>query len=175
MRHISFVACLVFAVPAFAADTPLTGDNTKIEFTGTKKDGKHDGGFKTVTGTASYDGSDFATLKVKVDITTDSLFADDPKLTTHLKGPDFFDVKTFPKATFTSKKVEKKGDGYVINGTLTLHGKTKAISIPVTPDSSGGLKFAGEFKLNRQDFGIVYGKGMIDDDVTVKVSVDAKK
>ena len=46
---------LVLAVNVSLADTTfsLTGKNTKIEFVGTKTDGKHDGGFKTVTGSAT--------------------------------------------------------------------------------------------------------------------------
>ena len=50
-----FLALLAFALPALAADAkfPLTGENTKIEFVGTKADGKHEGGFKTVTGNAT--------------------------------------------------------------------------------------------------------------------------
>lgn len=47
-RFLSAVAAALIAVsPAFAADKfKLDGENTKIEFTGTKKDGKHTGGFR---------------------------------------------------------------------------------------------------------------------------------
>ena len=45
----------LLALPTLAAETKykLDGENTKVEFTGTKKGGKHDGGFKKVSGTAS--------------------------------------------------------------------------------------------------------------------------
>ena len=49
--------------PAFA----LSGDNTKIEFLGTKPGGKHAGGFKKLTGTASVKGADPTTLKIAID------------------------------------------------------------------------------------------------------------
>jgi hypothetical protein len=32
----------------------LTGDNTTITFVGTKPNGKHDGGFNALTGTATF-------------------------------------------------------------------------------------------------------------------------
>src|SRR5260221_54928 len=98
----------LFGLTAVAAEQKfaLTGDNTKVTFTGTKKGGKHEGGFKKLTGTASMDG-DLSTLKIEAEIDTDSLYSDNEKLTAHLKNPDFFGVKDNPKATFKTTKVEK--------------------------------------------------------------------
>src|SRR5262245_27500097 len=123
-------AALVLALPAVAADTTvkLTGENTKVTWVGTKPGGKHDGGFKTLTGTATVSGDDLT--KVEVEIDTDSLYADVAKLTLHLKSPDFFGVKNNPKAKFVSTKVEKADKGVSITGDLTLNGKTKSITFP---------------------------------------------
>ena len=46
---IAAMVTVALSVSAHAADGSyaLTGENTKVEFTGTKKDGKHEGGFKT--------------------------------------------------------------------------------------------------------------------------------
>src|SRR5437762_1930324 len=101
----------VTATLANAADYPLTDKNTTIAFVGAKAEGTHSGGFKTVTGTASAD-NDPSSLKVAIDIDMNSLFSDNPKLTTHLKSPDFFAVKSNPTAKFVSTKVEKSGDAY---------------------------------------------------------------
>lgn len=89
---------LGFTVPAFAADTTfaLTGDNTKIEFVGTKPGGKHEGGFKKLVGTATV--TDGVLSKIDIAIECDSLYSDDEKLTSHLKAPDFFDVKNHTKS-----------------------------------------------------------------------------
>ena len=166
----------LLALPTLAAETKykLDGENTKVEFTGTKKGGKHDGGFKKVTGTASTDGG--ALTKIEVEIDTDSLYSDNEKLTGHLKNPDFFGVKDNPKASFKTTKVEKTATGYTVTGDLTLLGKTKAVTFPATvTEADGKLTVKSEFKINRTDWGMVYGKGMIDDDVALKVSVTAKK
>src|SRR5947208_2670860 len=100
MRVLSLSLVLAFGGFAAAADKTfkLTGDNTKIEWTGTKPGGKHTGGFKTLTGTASV--GDKIALDVEIDCT--SLTSDNEQLTGHLKSPDFFDVKNEPKATFKS-------------------------------------------------------------------------
>ncbi|MBY0456893.1 MAG: YceI family protein, partial [Gemmataceae bacterium] len=97
------------ALTANAADTKyaLTGDNTTVTFVGKKPDGKHTGGFKKLTGTATVPDGDLTKMTVEVTIETDSLYSDDEKLTGHLKNADFFDVKNHPKATFKSTKVEK--------------------------------------------------------------------
>ena len=167
-------AALVLALPALAADkVSLTGDNTKITFVGTKPGGKHDGGFKTLTGSATVDGDTLTALEVEID--TESLYADDAKLTAHLKSPDFFSVKANPKAKFVSKKVEKTDKGYSVTGDLTLNGKTKEISFPVSVARAGGaLKIESTFTIDKRDFGMTYGGGKINDEVAIKAVVEAK-
>jgi polyisoprenoid-binding protein YceI len=154
----------------------LDGKNTKIEFVGTKPGGKHDGGFQAVTGSASATGTDPTTLKFEVEIDTTSLYTDTPKLTTHLKSPDFFNVKTHPKAKFASSKVEKAGDGYTVTGALTLLGKSKTISFPAKISvAEGGLTIVSQFDINRQDYGMSFGTGKVNDEVKIKVAVKAAK
>ncbi len=169
---------VLIAVPVLAADTKytLTGDNTTVTFVGAKKNGKHEGGFKKLSGTATVTDNDPGTLKIEATIETDSLYSDDAKLTAHLKSPDFFGVKDNPKATFKTTKVEKTEKGYTITGELTMLGKTKPVTMPATVAVSGGtLTLTSEFKINRTDWGMTYGKGMIEDDVSLKVTVKAKQ
>jgi polyisoprenoid-binding protein YceI len=167
---------LLFASSSKAADKyALDGENTKVEFVGAKPDGKHTGGFKKVTGTATIDG-EITTLKLEVEIDMDSLYSDDTKLTGHLKSPDFFGVKANPKSTFVSSKVEKSDAGYTITGDLTMNGKKNSVSFPAKIEAKdGALTINSEFKLDRTKFGMTYGKGKIDDEATVTVKVTAKK
>ena len=167
---------LASSASAAAADAtfPLDAANTKITWVGSKPDGKHSGGFEKLTGTAAV-GADPTTLKLDVTIATESITSDDAKLTAHLKAPDFFDVKRFPKATFKSTKIEKTAAGYMVTGDLTLLGKTKSVSFPATASVSGGaLKLDGAFDIDRTAFGMNYGKGKIDDKVALTVAVNAK-
>ena len=94
MRTLSGALILALSTAvAVAADGKytLTGDNTRVEFTGAKKEGKHDGGFKKLAGTATLTGTDPASAKIQVTIDTESLYSDNEKLTAHLKAPDFFE------------------------------------------------------------------------------------
>ena len=167
----------LFGLSAAAAEQKfaLDGDNTKVTFTGTKKGGKHDGGFKKLTGTASITDGDLSTLKLEAEIDTDSLYSDTEKLTAHLKNPDFFGVKDNPKATFKTTKVEKTEKGYTITGDLTLLGKTKPVTIPAAVAvKEHVLTLTSEFKINRSDWGMTFGKGMVDDAVSLKLAITAK-
>ena len=171
---VAAAAAVAFSIPAVADDVKLTGNNTKITWVGTKgAAGKHEGGFKTLTGTATISGD--ALTAVKVEIDTDSLYSDNPQLTMHLKSPDFFGVKNNPKARFESTKVEKSDKGYTITGNLTLNGKTKEVAIPAEVSHAGGtLKISGAVTIDKRDFGMTYGGGKIDDPVAIKVAVEAK-
>src|SRR5687768_5616898 len=166
-------AAVILAAPALAEEVKLTGENTKITFVGTKPGGKHEGGFKTLTGSATVSGDTLTRIEVEIDM--DSIYSDDAKLTAHLKSPDFFSVKTNPKAKFVSTKVEKTDSGTTITGDLTLNGKTKSISFPATTSNTGGtLKIDSSFTIDKRDFGMTYGGGKIDDQVAIKVAVAAK-
>ena len=137
----------------------------------------HEGGFNAFTGTASINGDDKTTLRLDVDIDVNTIYTDAAGLTKHLKTPDFFDVKTNPKALFTSTKVEKDGDKHKISGKLTMHGLTNEVSFPAKVGYENGTLTiqSDKFKINRFDWKINYGKGNIIDDVTLEVSINQKR
>ncbi len=152
---------------------------SEINFVGSKVTGSHQGGFKAFTG--------YFTVKDGVPVGTDhkvvidmkSTLADDAKLTSHLKSPDFFDVDKFPQSTFDVTSIAKNsGAAYTVSGNFTLHGQTKNISFPATVSQSGDMvKIDAKFDINRKDFGIVYaGKAddLIRDEVVIELKLQAK-
>jgi polyisoprenoid-binding protein YceI len=174
-RTIAICSLVLAPVLASAADFPLSDKNTTIKFVGAKPKGKHEGGFKKLTGTASVQNNDLTTLKITLEIDMTSLYTDTEKLTGHLKTNDFFGVKSNPKSKFATTKVEKAGDEYKITGDLTMVGETKSITFPATVAvTADGLTLSSTFTIDRTQWGMKYGKGMIDDDVKLTVSVKAK-
>ncbi len=183
-------ATVAEAVSAPSPGTTATGgtvyqfsqDGSKIEFVGAKVTRKHDGSFKTFSGKIqSPDGKpENSAIIAEIDIA--SLTVDEPKLTNHLKTPDFFDAAKFPKATFVSVSVKPGGENgatHTITGNLSLHGVMKSISFPakvqISPDTANA---EAEFAINRKDFGIVYPgmpDDLIKDEVLIKLSIHAKK
>jgi polyisoprenoid-binding protein YceI len=149
---------------------PLKADS-KIEWVGAKVTKDHPGGFERLSGHATL--KDGALAGATVEIALDSLYSDHPKLTKHLKDADFFDVATYPSATFTVTEVAAgEGDKSTVKGTLDLHGVKKEISFPATVTvSDGSATVSAEFTLMRKDFGMAYpGKpdDLIRDEVLVK-------
>ena len=115
-------------------------------------------------------------LKIEVAIDMDSLYSDDPKLTGHLKSPDFFGVKANPTSKFVTTKIESAGGGFDVTGDLTLNGTVKTVSFPAKITlTENNITFNAEFRINRHEIGITFGKGQIDDDVAIRVAIDAKK
>lgn len=154
----------------------ITPTTSKIEWVGTKVGGKHVGGFKEFSGKLEPATGDVTASTIRVDIKTASIYSDVGKLTQHLKSPDFFGVDTYPKATFESTKIEAAPEGsntHKITGKLTMHGQEKEITFPAKITETGDkVKLTSTFKINREDFGMTYGKGKVHDDVTIKLTVD---
>lgn len=167
------------APDAKTASLAITPENSKIEFTGSKVTGHNDGGFKKFNGTITVVNEKVEGSKVVVDIETDSLFADQEKLSEHLKSPDFFDVGKFPKANFTSTSftpdASKGADNYTVSGDLDLHGQKKSITFPATIKiGTDDVTVNAEFSINRKDFGIIYQNvtnDLIRDDVVIRLNL----
>lgn len=164
------------AVPATGGTAALTPQNTKIQFVcahvGAKPDPRK-GGFGKFNGKAVVDGK--ALKSVSLEIDTASLFTEFDMLTTHLKSPDFFEVRRFPTARFESTKIESGAGGSQITGKLTLHGVTKEVSFPAKVEvTDAGVKLTSEFTINRLEFGINYDPKKVEDKVSLTVVVGEK-
>jgi polyisoprenoid-binding protein YceI len=182
----STVATATNSVPALTAaavSLAITPDNSKIEFTGSKVTGSHEGGFTQFGGSIDLVNDKPEESKVNIDIETASIYANVDQLTNHLKTPDFFDVEKFPKATFNSTKIvhdaSGSADAYTVTGNFDLHGVKKAITFPATIQvSQDDVTVKSEFTINRKDFGIMYaGKAddLVRDGVVIRLDIKAPK
>jgi polyisoprenoid-binding protein YceI len=174
------------AQPAPAAkgeSLPVTAENSKVLFTGSKVTGKHEGGFNRFTGSIDLVNEKPEESTVRVDIETASVFTDADGLTKHLQTGDFFEVEKFPKASFTSTKIvpdaAKGANNFTVTGDLELRGVKKSVTFPATiVVSPSDVSVDSEFAINRKDFGIVYaGKAddLIRDDVVIKLDLTSTR
>ena len=162
---------------------PITAENSKVEFSGSKVTGEHKGGFKNFTGNIDLVNGKPEESQVSFEIQVNSVFTDADGLTKHLQTGDFFDAEKFPQASFKSTKIaadSAKGAGnYTVTGDLTLRGVTKTVTIPakITVDADK-VGVGSEFVINRKDFGIVYaGKAddLIRDDVVIRLNLNPQR
>lgn len=163
-------------VPVRSGAADLDPATTRITFVGLHEGEEPNprlGGFGKFIGRAEV-GATGKLEAITLDIDTASLWTEIPRLTAHLKGPDFFSVREHPAATFRSTSITSAGEPgrYTVQGDLTLLGVTKGLKIPVTANiNEQGLTLASQFAFDRREFGMDYGQGQIKNEVTVEVRV----
>ncbi|GAB5904393.1 hypothetical protein BKG83_07305 [Mycobacteroides chelonae] len=98
----------------------------------------------------------------------------------HLRSADFFDTDNHPTATYRSTSVRADGDDYIVDGELTLHGVTQPVSLNLSlegvgPGAQGGAVagFEASTEINRGDFGVTGGAGLVGEKVTLTFNIEA--
>jgi len=131
---------------------------------------KVDGRFTDYDGALWFDPDQPQTAAVRVSILAKSIDTDLEMRDDDLRSAQFFDVEKYPRITFTSSRVERRGDTWLVTGPLTMHGVTREVTLPMRrigdklPDPWGNLRaaFEGSLTLRRADFGIA-GNGRFSD------------
>ncbi len=136
------------------------------------------GSFRGLEGKLEFDPQNLSSSSFVAGIDVNSVNTGIKMRDNHLRSSDYFDVTDFPKIKFVSTKVtasDKEGT-YLVFGKLTIKNTTKDISFPFTTSSeSNGIRFKGEIKLNRRDYGVGGYNISLSDKLTVFLSVFAKK
>ena len=100
------------------------------------------------------------------------------QLITHLKSADFFNVVSFPDATFTSTKITKLvNDKFDFNivGNIKIKGVAKPIEVKghIVEDHGKKMIETDVFYLNGVDFGFIQpGKGYKDVELRLQLYID---
>ena len=117
-----------------------------------------------------------------VSIEVDSLETDSVLIETMLKGESFFNAEEFPEIIFVSTGVEWINDKKaVLKGDLTMHGITKAVAFYLdmkkakTAQGEEILTVKATTSIQRSEFGMHTLSPMVDDRVSLCMSIDAYK
>ena len=130
----------------------------------------HQGYIKPLTGTLAFDANGsiaggYFELDMNTITSTDRKdTSSDNGLVSHLKDPDFFDVKKYPKGTFQlTKAIKVSGDSsYYITGQLTLRSITQEINFPATIVRNGeDIVATASLTIDRTKWGITYQSGSV--------------
>jgi polyisoprenoid-binding protein YceI len=145
--------------------------------------------FHDFSGTIQFDEKDVTKSSINGAIKVSTVDTNNENRDNDLRTSDgLFEAAKFPEITFQSKKIVKKGDGYVCTGTLTIHGVPKDIDLVATvsgpiKDLGGNSRIGVEATgtINRQDFGLTWshaieGVGLIaSDEVTITINAEGVK
>lgn len=110
---------------------------------------------------------------------------DVPKVQAAMVGPDCLDVRRFPEIRFVSRTIAAKdsargGLEVTVRGTLTLHGVSREVTVPVhVTIGSNLLSATGTMALKQTDFGIkpiaVAGVVKVQDEVRIELTLVARR
>jgi polyisoprenoid-binding protein YceI len=185
-RALLIPAVLTLALPAFSQDVyKIDAVHSQIGFRIRHVVAKVSGRFAKFDGTVKVDPEDITKSSVEVNIDATSISTDNEARDKHLQSPDFFDTGKFPAITFKSTSVKEPAKGKLeVTGNLTIKGVTKQVTIPITnAGTHEGMKpgtvlagfIDGALKINRNDFNIKYGPGILGDDVDITLDIEAGK
>ncbi|WP_329250065.1 YceI family protein [Actinoallomurus sp. NBC_01490] len=106
--------------------------------------------------------------EVTADIDMSSVDTANPQRDEHLRGADFFEVDKYPTMSYRSTAIRPDGDGFLVEGELTLKGVTLPVPLkleingfgpdPFAADPAVGARagFTATAEIDRTDFGISY-------------------
>lgn len=134
-------------------------------------------------GTIVYDKDAPANSKINVTVKVSTIDSFVAKLNEEFLGTEWFNVDSYPAASFVSTNVEKTGDKTLkVTGDLTIKGVTKPVTMDVTLNGEGqhpmtqkqAVGFDAMTTIKRSDFGIDKYVPHVSDDVTLHITTEAQ-
>ena len=177
------------ALPLQAESYKIDPSHSEVGFTIRHMVSNVRGRFNDFSGTVDMDPKAPQKGSVEFSVKTTSIDTGNADRDKHLRTADFFDVEKYPEITFKSDSVKPAGKNkYNVTGTLTMHGVSKKVTLPVTFNGEGkdpwGNTRAGfetATKLDRKEYGIVWNKAidnggvLLGDDVNVSINLETVK
>jgi polyisoprenoid-binding protein YceI len=145
------------------------------------------GEFDGPTGTATFDPKDLSTLHIEASIDARTINTRNADRDKDLRGAQFFDTDTFPRITFTSRRVSVAGPGKLtVAGDLTMHGVTKPVTLAVEGPTQEIKDIWGNARIgatatttvDRRDFGLTYnrmleaGGAVVGEQVSIAIDLE---
>jgi len=93
-----------------------------------------------------------------------------------LRSPHFFDAKTYPAMSFESTKIVATGAAhFTLQGNLTMHGTTRAITLTaqLVSRAKDRLTFSAQGSLDRRDWGMNYGAPIVSNNIDIVLQIEA--
>lgn len=139
---LALLGILAIQNPVLAADSTdwdISPSKSKMSFV-TYRSGRIPvtGHFSDLSGKITYDGKNLKTAKVVASIPLASIKTGHEKRDSDLKSRDYFDVKKFAHANFTSGTIRiSDAKTYILNGELDLHGIKKRVDLALAQPTIG--------------------------------------
>ena len=176
--RLALASLLLATAPAMAADYVQAPGSTLV-FASNYQGETFTGKFGSFTTTMSFDPKQLATSKLDVAIQLAGTQTGNKDRDDTLVSADFFNVGKFAQARYTATKFRALGGNqYAADGTLTLRGASKPVTLTFTWTPGAQPVLSGKATVKRLDFGIGGGDwadtSTIPNDVAISTKVVLK-
>jgi len=140
------------------------------------------GRFSSLAGNMLLDESDIAGSSVTASIKAASIDTGLKRRDAHLRSADFLQVDRYPDIRFESTKVEpgRDRDTLRVTGMLTIKETSREVLLEVnvidrscSPNGEQVVYYTALTELDRFDFDITYGRGLIGRSLKITINVQA--
>ena len=174
-RFVVSILLMALALPATAADY-VQGPGSSLVFAGEYQDEVFTGRFPGFHTRLHFDPAQLATSSLDVTIPIASVTTGNQDYDENMRGDAFFDAAKFPQAHYTATRFRSLGGNqYAADGTLSLHGVSKPVTLTFTWTPGAQPVLAGKATVPRLAFGIGGGDfadtGLMPDAIAVSTKV----
>ena len=168
------IALCACSFGVFAADY-VQSAGSSLQFAGTYQGDAFSGSFPGFRTTFSFDPAQLASAKLDVAIPIASATVGNEEMDPEMRGAAFFDGQRFPQARYSATKFRALGGNrYAADGTLSLRGVTKPVTLTFTWTPGAKPVLQGTASVKRLDFGVGGGDWKATDLVPNEVAITTK-
>lgn len=176
------LALTALAVPAGAAEFKTVDQaQSRVGFAYTQMGVGMDGSFGKFSATLAFDPARPEQGRAALELQIASIDAGSAEANDEVKSKDWFNTAAFPSARFESARIKALGaNRFQLEGKLTIKGKTRDITTPVSFTASGKSgSFDGTFAIKRSDYAIGEGQwadvGIVANEIRIKFHIVANQ
>lgn len=134
------------------------------------------GDFKVMKGTIKFDENDLANSKFELNFDVSSISTGNGMKNKKAQTAEWFNAPKFPQINYTSTKVDKSGEDFIVYGNLKMKGITKEKKVPLKVTKSGSdLVFSGSFSVNRLDYKVGKPSEVVPSTMNISFSIPVSK
>ena len=178
------IGILLIVVSAHASATVfnvVVADKSNITFVSKQMGVAVTGNFSKFTSQISFDPAKPQTGHAQIDVVLTSINAGSSDANDEVKGKQWFDVKSYPTASFVSSGISYLGGNrYQASGKLIIKGKSRVVLVPFSASNAGSLMVLdGAIPVLRSQYGIGAGEwadpSVVADEVQIRFHLTLAK
>ncbi len=169
MKKLTLLFTLLLSASVFAQEMKINMQGVKITFIAEMQNTA--GSVSGLSAKINFNTADLSKSSITGTVDVSQLSTGNNKRDEHLKSADYFDAEKYPTMSFTSKSFEKKGDNYVMTGTMQIKDVKREEQITF---SYTNKTFTGATTIQAAHYGIFDNKKPDKTDIEIQFIIPVK-